>query len=230
MKPIFLFFVLCSAIHGAVPEQIMENIESILSHEKKIPIIAIGGCPGVGKSTFAALLFQELAEKNIRSSILSLDDFGKTQEEKKGLRNELDLTRIRWNDLYAVLEEIRAGSKKIKIPKIDQLTKERTEETVNLGEVDLILFEGMYTLANADDIRLQPYVDLGIYMETTAENICQWKWERENKKTTPRTKEQFEAHMVLIFEDFIRFVYPTKYNADWVVCLDKHHALTVINN
>jgi uridine kinase len=228
MKRILFLVIFCSSLYGAVPEQIVENIEYILNREQKIPIIAIGGCPGVGKSTFATLLLQELSKKNIRSIILSFDDFGKTQEEKKELRNELDIMRIRWSDLYSVLEEIWVGNKKIKIPKINQLTKERTEETLNLTEIDLILFEGMYMLSNTDEIRLQPFVDLGIYMETTTENICQWKWEREKKKTNPRTREEFEAHMVLIFEDFIRFVFPTKQNADWVVFANNQHELTVI--
>lgn len=229
MKRIFfLLVVFCSSINGVVPDAIIENIEYILNSDRKIPIVAIGGCPGVGKSTLATILLQELSEKSIRSIILSFDAFGKTQEEKNGLRNELDIMRIRWDDLYSVLEEIRVGNKKIKIPKINQLTKERTEEILNLEEIDLIIFEGMYTLSNTDFIRLRPYADLGIYMETTAENICLWKFEREMKKTTPRTIEQFEAHMVLIFEDFIRFVYPTRQNADWVVFANNQHELTVI--
>lgn len=229
MKRILLVFVvLCSSINGAVPEQIVENIEYILNRERKIPIIAIGGCPGVGKSIFANLLLQELSEKNIRSIILSFDDFGKTQEEKKGLKNELDIMRIRWADLYSVLEEIRSGNNMITVPKINQLTKERTEETLNLDEIDLILFEGMYTLSNTDHIRLHPHLDLGIYMETTTENICRWKWEREIKKTIPRTTEQFQEHMVLVFEDFIRFVYPSKQNADWVVFANDQHELAIV--
>ena len=229
MKHVFLLLlVFCGSINGAVPEQILQNIEYILSREEKPLVIGIGGCPGVGKSTFATLLLQELSEKNIRSVILSFDDFGKTQEEKKGLKNELDIKRIRWNDLYSVLEEIKLGNKKVAVPKINQLKKERTEQILNLDEVDLILFEGMYVLSNAQDLRLRPYVDLGIYMETTTENICHWKWERELKKTTPRTKEQFEAHMSLIFEDFIRFVYPTKQNADWVLFANNDHELIVV--
>lgn len=227
MKYIFSLLVFFSSIEGGVPEQIIENIESIVSNERKIPIIAIAGCPGVGKTTFATQLLQELAQKNIHSVILSFDDFGKTQEEKKGLRNELDIMRIRWDNLHSVIEEITLGRSQIKTPKINQLTKERTEEILNLDEVDLILFEGMYTLSNNEAINLQPYIDLGIYMETTTENICRWKWEREKKKTVSRSLEQFEAHMALIFEDFVRFVYPTKQNADWVVFANDQHDFMV---
>jgi|GEM_PF-5529513 len=225
MNRIFILLAIFffSSIDSAIPGQIIENIEFILSSGEKIPIIAIAGCPGVGKSTFATLLSEELAQKNIQSFILGFDNFGKTQEEKKRLRNELDLMRINWDCLHSILEEIRLGKKEIKIPKVNQLTKERTEEILNLDEIDIILFEGVYTLSNDDPINLKPYADLGIYMETTTENIYQWKWEREKKKTISRTLEQFENHMTLIFEDFVRFVYPTKQNADWVIFANDQH-------
>jgi uridine kinase len=229
MKRFFLLVVIVffSSINATVPEPIIENIESIIKKEKKIPIIAIGGCPGVGKSTFATILLEDLSQKNIHCLILSFDDFGKTLEEKKALKNELDIKRIRWDDLYSVLEAIKVGEKKIKIPKIDQLTQKRSERVLNLDEIDLIIFEGMYTLSNSNKIKLQSYANLKIYMETTTENICQWKWEREKKKTNPRTREQFEAHMALIFEDFIQFVYPTKQNADWIVFANDQHQFFV---
>lgn len=224
MKYILFFLVGCFCyIEAAIPEPIIKNIEFMLSNEKKISIIAIAGCPGVGKSTFANLLLQELAQKNIKSVVLGFDNFGKTLEEKKVLRNELDIRRIHWEDLHSVLKEIKLGKKKIKIPKIDQLTKDRTEEILDFNEIDIILFEGMYTLSDNELINLRFYADLGIYLETTTENICKWKWEREKKKTTPRTIEQFEDHMALIFEDFIRFVFPTKQNANWVVFVDDQH-------
>jgi uridine kinase len=97
-----------------------------------------------------------------------------------------------------------------------------------LDGVDLILFEGMYTLSNNSLMNLRSYADLGIYMETTVENICQWKWEREKKKTVSRTLEQFENHMALIFEDFVRFVYPTKQHADWVIYADDRHEVSIV--
>lgn len=228
MKPLItlLLVLVCSALHGAVPAPIVTNVERLLNHDH-IPIVGIGGCPGVGKSTMANLLARELAEKNIRCAILNFDHFGKTQEEKKLLKNDLDIRRIRWDDLYAVLQAIERGDKEIPKPTINQLTKERSVEILDLRDADVVLFEGMYALSDTDQIRLRPYLALGIYMETTTENICQWKWEREHKKSIPRTKEQFEDHMSLVFDDFIRFVYPTKRNADWVVFADDHHALTL---
>lgn len=68
MKRILILLVFFfSSINASVPVQIVEDIEYILSREKINPIIAIGGCPGVGKSTLANLLVEELAQKNIRS-------------------------------------------------------------------------------------------------------------------------------------------------------------------
>ena len=228
---IFIFF-LCffRSTECAVPPKIVESIELILQSDTNLPIIAIAGCPGVGKSTFAAMLSQELSQKSIQCAIINFDDFGKTIEEKKSLKSELDIMRIRWDDLHRVLQEIKQGQRQVNIQKINQLTKERSSEILNLQGIDLILFEGMYTLSNDSPMNLRSYADLGIYMETTVENICQWKWEREKKKTVSRSLEQFENHMTLIFEDFVRFVYPTKQYADWVIYADNQHEFSVNNS
>ena len=227
-----LFLVFYSQIFSlSIPHQIMEDIhEKSLNKSENFPIIAIAGCPGVGKTTFAMDLAENLSRKGVRSIIISFDHFGKIGEERKGLRNELDIERIRWKELHRVLQDIKHGKKYIKKPIINQLTKERDEEILDLENVDVIFFEGMYTIAKEPPMKLLAYVDLGIYLESTTENICKWKWERENKKTHPRTFSEFEIHMTLIFEDFIKFVYPTKQNADWVLFVDDHHELTVISS
>jgi len=127
MKRIFLVFVFVfcvfKIIECAVPAKIIENIERILEHDKNLPIISIAGCPGVGKSTFATMLLQELSQKNIQRAIIGIDDFVKAAEERKSLKNELDIMRIDWKKLHRVLQEIRQGTKQIKVPKINQLTK-----------------------------------------------------------------------------------------------------------
>ena len=96
--------------------------------------------------------------------------------------------------------------------------------------MDLIIFEGMYTIAQIPYMDLRSYVNLGIYLETTTENICKWKWERECKKFKPRNQNEFDNHMTLIFEDFVKFVYPSKRNADWIVFADDLHQLSIISN
>lgn len=53
---LFFLVVFFGSLKAAIPEPVIGNIEFILSNKKQIPIIAIAGCPGVGKSTFADLL------------------------------------------------------------------------------------------------------------------------------------------------------------------------------
>lgn len=216
---------------------IIEEIQSITNKEKNSgiiingpPIIAIGGCPGVGKSTLAQLLQVELAELGIVSVTISLDHYGLSQNERKQFASELDPRRIQWGKLHSNLTSIRKGETKIIKPIINQLTKEMGEETLNLANVDCILFEGLYALADFSPMNFLQYADLTMYIEASSENIYDWKWQRELKKSAPRSAQEFFFHMMEIWQDFAFHVYPTRKNADLIIHADFFHHYSITND
>lgn len=199
-------------------------IEDILWLESAKPIVAIGGCPGVGKSTIAKILQKKLNDRGIKAAIISLDEFGKTIEERKAFISELDPRRINWDQAHAALSKAKRGDCKLILPTINQLTRERGEKILDLKEVDCILFEGTYTLGHFSPFDFIQYADYGIYLETDLENLYDWKWEREFKKTVSRTSKAFYYHMKEILQDFAFHVYPTRKNATRVLhCDSRHH-------
>lgn len=115
------------------------------------------------------------------------------------------------------------GEGKLILPTINQLTRERGEKVLDLTEVDCILFEGAYTLGHFSPFDFIQYADYGIYLETDLENIYDWKWEREFKKTVSRTSNAFYFHMKEILQDFAFHVYPTRKNATRVLHCDSQH-------
>lgn len=215
-------------------KRIIKDIEqTIISKKEKIhqrtpPIIAIGGCPGVGKSTLARLLQTELNKVKINSVVISLDHYGLSQVERKQFKSELDPRRIRWDKIHETLQSICEGQKKITKPVIDQLTKERGEETLDLEQIDCILFEGSYALGDFSPIDFRQYMDIAIYLEASLENIYDWKWQRELKKDKPRKPEEFFHHMTEILRDFAFHVYPTKKNAQYLIQADCFHCYSVL--
>ncbi len=220
-------------------QPLVEEIQNILQqnensassdHAVSPAIICIGGCPGVGKSTIAKLLQKQLTDHNIVSIIVSLDHYGLSQKERKQFTSELDPRRIQWNKLHNNLSSIQKGETSITKPTIDQITKEMGEETFDLTHVDCILFEGCYALGDFFPMDFLQYADVAIYLETSLENIYDWKWQRELKKPVPRTSQAFFKHMMAILEDFAFHVYPTRKNADYIVVIDFFHHYAVTRN
>ena len=211
---LFPFFVSADTLDALV--------DDILKIEAVKPIVSIAGCPGVGKSTLAKNLQKRLSDRGVRSAIISLDEFGKSQEDRKVLTSELDPRRIYWDQIHLALTKVKMGGK-LKLPSINQLTKERGEKILDLDEVDVILFEGSYALGHFSPIDFLQYADYAIYIETDLENIYDWKWEREFKKTISRTSKAFFFHMKEIMQDFAFHVYPTRKNANKVLHIDAKH-------
>ena len=82
-KLFFIFFIFVGVIQASIPVEIIENVKCLFEKTNNRFIIAVAGCPGVGKSMFAENLADELSKKEIKSKIISFDHFGKTNQEKK---------------------------------------------------------------------------------------------------------------------------------------------------
>jgi uridine kinase len=214
-------------------EEIQDKVKKkadLHAHESAPLMIAIGGCPGVGKSTISQLLQAELSELGVASAIISLDHYGLSLNERKQFASELDPRRIQWNKLHNTLTSICEGENEIIIPTFNQLTTERGQKILQLANVDCILFEGLYALGDFPPMDLLQYADLAIYLETSLENIYDWKWQRELKKSSPRSPEFFFNHMMEIVKDFAFHVYPTRKNADFIIDVDFFHHYSISDN
>ena len=118
------FFVVIFIFSHSFPQEIQayeelsevtKKIHAVVSkkrlkmNDKPFTIVAIGGCPGVGKSTIAKMFQDELSKLGVRSIIVSLDHWGLSQEARKAFVNELDPRRIEWEKLHGTLIDITNG-------------------------------------------------------------------------------------------------------------------------
>lgn len=209
-------------------DTILEKVHTKHTNPHTPPIIvSIAGSAGIGKTTLCNQLKKELLNHNIHACLISLDHYGKTPEERKELIHELDPRRLNWDLLHQTLQDIKNNIPFITKPTVNQLTKERGLEILDIANTDVVLFEGLYVLNTTPPMDYKHYADLSIYMETPLENIIDWKWEREFKKLVSRNEPAFLEHMQLILEDFMLRVYPTRRTADYLVFVDHAHHLTV---
>lgn len=228
IRVLFLLILTTLAHASSSFEDLEQTIAQMAQNKSGSPlIVAIAGCPGVGKTTIASMLKRELSAQGISTLIISLDNYGLSPEARKQFTSELDPRRIQWNLVHDNLKAILSGELSITKPTINQQTKRMGFETLDLKGIQCIIFEGQYTLSDVPPMNYRPYADLAIFLESSLENIYDWKWEREFKKPNPRSDAEFLHHMRAIIEDFIFHTYPSRKNADYVILFDHLHQFQI---
>lgn len=234
-RVIFLIFIgTASIMHADELSSLIQYVEKIaIVHREEpsnaIPIISIGGSAGVGKTYFSLDLCKRLRERGIRCVVLHLDHFNLSPEERRKLGTEWNPGHLQTNQVHRALSAIAAGCKQIEKPFCNQLTGEIGTEILDLADVDLVLFDGIYSLSTEPPLDFFCYCNAGVFLESEEENITAWKWQREQKKAHSRTPEQFAKHMEEILFDFHQNIISSKRNATFIFHKDSDHQLTITN-
>lgn len=229
----FLFAIFSHVTRGAAANlesltPLVKSLVDIAEHHQKdsakaIPLIAIGGCPGVGKTHLTKSLLSILQEQGVHCLALHLDHFNLSPEERKKIGTEWDMRHLKVSELHSCLASIFSGEKLIKKPSCDQLTGQIGVEFLDLNHIDLILFDGLYALCSNPPLNFFDYCLIGIFLEANESDIYKWKWEREQKKAQPRTPEQFLKHMEAILLEYRQNIEYSKANASFIIRKDSQH-------
>lgn len=190
---------------------------------KPVPLVAIGGCPGVGKTYFTKNLLADLQESGVHCTTLSLDHFNLSPQERRNIGTEWDIRHFKVKELHDCLASILSGRKCIHKPTINQITGEMGAEVLILDNINLILFDGLYSLCSKPPLNFFDYCSAGIFLEAAESDVTAWKWERELKKKQPRTPEQFAKHMEVLLLDYRQNIEYSKKDADFIIRKNSDH-------
>ncbi len=207
---------------------LLEYLIEVAEHHKKdpsqpVPIVAIAGCPGVGKTYFTTALARKLREHNVQCRELFLDHFILSHEERKKIGTVWDTRHLKVSELHAFLAEVASGKKQIEKPTRDQRTETTDVELFDLNGTDLLLFDGHYTVCSDSPLNFFSYCIEGIFLEANESDIRKWRWERDQQREQPRTTEQFEEHMEAAIQEYHRVIKSSKNNAAFIIQKDGLH-------
>lgn len=181
-----------------------------------IPVVAIAGCSAVGKTSFTKQLAKLLKQEEIKVAIFNLDDFLQPTPVFNALLHPY-LDHLR---LHEVIQKVIAGQEHIQKPIWDRtgLKSVKEEVVACFHDIDLILFEGIYTLCGSETYDLLKYSSYRIFIEAPEDQIMQWNRDRESLKCRKsRTQEKFESDVAWDMKDYREIILPSKNNADIVI-------------
>ena len=151
---------------GFDQQLVMAALEAALSLPQTVPVFAIAGLQGTGKSTLAAQLADLAQSRGHRVAVLSIDDFYLTRAERERLARAVHpLLASRGppgtHDLglaAETLDSLLAGNR-TGLPRFDKLADERApmaQWPVIDGRCDLVVLEGWFLKTpaqQADELR-----------------------------------------------------------------------------
>ena len=205
-------------------------------------VVGIGGSVAVGKSTVAADLVAYLATRGITTTVIATDGFlfpnsvlaARGAIDRKGEPDTYDE-----DALAAVLGAIRDGAASVEIPTYSHRSFDVVAGVpVMVGGI--VLVEGV----NALQPRLAARQDLSVYLDAPDDVVKRWFVDRflrhvDDAETDPQSfyrrflvlNPDGRADMaVSVWEminlpNLVRFVAPTRANADLVVTFDATHSV-----
>ncbi len=188
--------------------------------------IAIAGSSAVGKSYLANQMVRLLKKKRVNAAILHGDDFICPDYNAP----EYFHPKLNHVLMHSIIREIKAGEKVVRKPAWD-LTDLRlpvlTEENFSVEGVDVVLFEGEFTMCEKEPYNFKQYSKFGVFVTADNEDIAEWNWERQRGVQEDETKDQFIARVVPSLERYDRYTIDALDKAEYTVIKGKDHRYTV---
>ena len=211
---------------------IIEHAQSIVKANQSAipPLIGITGCSGVGKSHFANTLSMLLNNKRVNAKILKGDDFLDPDHYAPDhfhpyLNHAL---------MHACIQKIKNGETVVTKPIWNHEAlrpPSKIEEQFSVNGVDLLLFEGEFTLCATEPYDFGKYINFGIFIDADVDNIIEWDWKR-GRDIKEKTKDELIANRTPCIEKYRTYVQSCTETALYLIKKNKDHEyhLTIRNN
>ena len=171
---------------------IVEHAKLIVQEKesKELPFIAIAGCSAVGKSYLTTELVKLLTQEGIKVAILKMDDFINPDHfDPNHFHPWLEHTLA-----HEVIQKIKKGEKSVKMPAWNPKhlrPPAKIEKDFSVEGVDLIVFEGEFTLCVDAPYDFSKYSTMSVFIDAKDEDILEWGWQRKERTIVEKTKEEF---------------------------------------
>jgi uridine kinase len=196
-----------------IADEIIDRILPRISQSRRRFVICLAGESGSGKTALARAISHEFNTKNIKSIVLSQDDYFVLPPKSNDLKRRQDQNwlgphiEVRLDALDKNLEDAITGKNEIVKPLVDYYANSVEKETIALDGIRVIIAEGTYT-------SLLRNVDLRIFIEKS------WKDTLENRKTRNRGSEAGDPFIENVLSIEHKIIAGHRQLADFLVAKD----------
>lgn len=196
-----------------------------------IPIVAVGGCSGSGKSSFSEILAKFLQTRNLNVYIFHLDDFLLSHEERQKMGFQEGVSCLfQLKKVHETLTKMLFSSKQfIEKPTYNEYARTYASEIVNLEKIDLVIFEGIYALCDVSPINFLQYCCLSIFLETDNSTIIQRIYDRNKRRPTARNEEEISQFLQANLLEYRENILPSRDHADFIIKNDNQYHYSILN-
>jgi len=216
-------------------QPILEQIKKLAKQYRKkkltsVPIISVAGCSGAGKTHFSGQLKKILADEGFNVFLLEQDNF---LQYDQGFADPIEHINpfLKWTQVHEIMQQIKNGVSCISMPHLNRNNMPYIVEhtSVDLSAIEIVLFEGTYSLGDADTYNFFTYCNLGIFLDTCPANSSQWVKDREKTRLPhlQRTKDKLENDIHAELQRYHKFVVPSKKNASFILYKEKKDQYSV---
>ncbi len=212
-------------------KQNAETLKPVIEHAKLVAqekntdgvphFIAVAGCSAVGKSFFATELAALLDCEGIKVAILKFDDFLNPDQCDPDHFHP----RFEYKRAHAVIQRILKGEKSVRKPvwnSRELRPPAKIEQDFSLDGIDLVLFEGEFTLCDDEPYDFRHYSQFGIFVDAEGDDILRWDWIRA-RDVEEKTQEELMANRRPSMERYREYVRSSRDSAAYLILKDRDH-------
>jgi uridine kinase len=190
-------------------------------------IVGIAGGSGSGKTTFSKKVMRNLSDDRV--SLLHMDSYYLDNlpmdlRTPKGTPNFDHPEAFDWELLREHITQLKAG-KSIKKPVYDFTSNSRSDETIDVGPCNMILFEGIFTLY---DKKIREMLDIKCFLSVEADIRFTRRLHRDIQERGRTLESVISQYYDTVRPMYQKFLAPQKDHADFVVGEETENASHIL--
>jgi len=182
-------------------------------------IILVGGASRSGKSTVATILVEIFSLIGKKAHILPLDGWLKSAEERQELTGVLN--RYKFNEIIDEVKKVASSTRRVSIEYTQydrKLRLPQSKKTVSIGPSDIVIFEGVPALLDAQLLEL---ANLSIYVDI--DDITRIKRLKDEYFWRGEDEEFFVRKIMSRERDEVSLIKELAHKADYQINLENQN-------